>query len=71
MAKDVIINGVEYDDVPAVQLPKVGGGTALFKDTVFITKTVTANGTYKASDDNADGYSQVTVAIPTYDGTVV
>lgn len=36
-----------------------------------IPKTVTANGTYNASDDNADGYSQVTVAIPTYDGTVV
>lgn len=25
------------------------------------TKTITANGTYNASDDNADGYSQVTV----------
>lgn len=25
------------------------------------TKTITANGTYKAVDDNADGYSQVTV----------
>lgn len=38
---------------------------------VLITKTVTANGTYNASADNADGYSQVVVAIPVYDGSVV
>lgn len=31
------------------------------------TKTVTANGVYNASSDNLDGYSQVTVAIPSYD----
>ena len=29
---------------------------------VLGTKTITANGTYKATDDNLDGYSQVTVA---------
>lgn len=31
------------------------------------TKTVTANGTYTASSDNLDGFSSVTVAIPSYD----
>ena len=36
-----------------------GGGSA-----TLITKTVTANGTYDAEDDDADGYSSVTVAIP-------
>ena len=30
------------------------------------TKTITANGTYKASDDNLDGYSQVTVETGKY-----
>lgn len=30
----------------------------------FTTKTITQNGTYNASSDNADGYSSVTVAIP-------
>ena len=30
----------------------------------LITKTITENGTYTASDDNADGYSQVTVNVP-------
>ena len=29
----------------------------------LITKTITENGTYNASEDNADGYSQVTVAV--------
>ena len=29
----------------------------------LITKTITENGTYTASEDNADGYSQVTVAV--------
>ena len=36
-----------------------GGGSTL------ITKTITANGTYDAEDDDADGYSEVTVALPT------
>ena len=31
------------------------------------TKTITANGTYKASDNNLDGYSQVKVMVPTDD----
>ena len=31
--------------------------------TVLIPKTITENGTYAAEDDNADGYSEVTVAV--------
>ena len=38
---------------------KIGG--AISK---LVTKTITANGTYNASSDNADGYSRVTVNIP-------
>ena len=30
----------------------------------LITKTITANGTYSAEDDDADGYSEVTVNVP-------
>ncbi len=42
----------------------------------LITKSITANGTYKAVDDNADGYSQVVVNVAyspdwyMYDGKV-
>lgn len=40
-----------------IQPGKGGGGSTL------ITKTITANGTYNASSDNADGYSQVIVNV--------
>lgn len=33
MAQNVIINGVTYQNVPEVNIPKVGGGTAKFTDT--------------------------------------
>lgn len=33
MAQNVIINGVTYPNVPKVQIPKSGGGTASFDDT--------------------------------------
>ena len=33
------------------------------KEAILITKNITGNGTYKASDEGADGYSSVTVAI--------
>lgn len=33
MAQNVIINGVTYSNVPSVQIPKSGGGTAEFFDT--------------------------------------
>lgn len=38
-----------------------GGGSS---DATLVTKTITANGTYSAEDDNADGYSSVTVNVP-------
>ena len=33
MAQNVVINGVTYNDVPEVKIPKSGGGTASFYDT--------------------------------------
>ena len=33
MAQNVIINGVTYSNVPEVDIPKSGGGTAKFYDT--------------------------------------
>ena len=45
--------------VSAVQNIPSGGGTA-----TLITKSIVANGTYSAGDDDADGYSEVSVAVP-------
>lgn len=55
MAQNVIINGVTYQSVPEVDIPKSGGGTAKFMDTSDATlasggemlsgKTAYANGT--------------------------
>lgn len=37
MAQNVVINGVTYQDVPEVDIPKSGGGTAKFFDTAGAT----------------------------------
>ena len=37
MAKNVVINGVTYQSVPEVDIPKSGGGTAKFYDTAAAT----------------------------------
>jgi len=51
--------GLSFPDgfVTAIGNIQTGGGSTL------ITKTITENGTYNASSDNADGYSSVTVAV--------
>ena len=41
MAKNITLMGANYQDVPAVDLPKTGGGTARFVDPDGIVKTVT------------------------------
>ncbi len=41
-----------------------GSGGSPAPQPALITKNITANGTYSAADDNADGYSAVNVAVP-------
>ena len=41
MAQNVIINGVTYQNVPEVDIPKSGGGTAKFYDTAGATADAT------------------------------
>lgn len=48
--------------VSAIQNIPTGGGPTL------ITKSITVNGTYDAQDDNADGYSEVTVNVSNTSG---
>lgn len=79
----IIAKGVEVpSDTPlsdyASKISNISGGSA-----TLITKTIAVNGTYAASSDNADGYSSVTVEVPTppvtgilvrvidYDGTIL
>ena len=39
MAKNITLQGADYTDVPAVKLPKTGGGTAMFVDVSDTTAT--------------------------------
>ena len=48
-------------NVPENPFMSAGGGGS---EPVLITKTITANDTYDASDESADGYSSVTVNVP-------
>lgn len=43
----------------------------LFDLSKLTTKTIVQNGTYKAADDNADGFSEVTVNIPSPHPTLI
>lgn len=71
---NITLLGASYTDVPAVTLPQTGGGTVTFYENggspTLITKSITANGTYDAEDDNADGYSSVTVNVPEPSGSI-
>ena len=42
----------------------IGTTNASGKSATLTTKSITANGTYNASSDNADGYSSVEVEVP-------
>lgn len=53
MAQDITLMGASYEDVPAVELPKTGGGTAVFHDVSDTTATasdVVTGKTFLASD---------------------
>ena len=62
MAQNVTIAGAQYSSVPAIDVPKTGGGTARFYD-VSGSETKTANGTYDVT-----ALASLTVAIPVYTG---
>lgn len=72
MAQNVIINGVTYSNVPKVQIPKSGGGTASFDDTSDATlssgdamlsgNTAYANGTKYTGTITAKSASDLTAS---------
>lgn len=49
-------------EAPAIGLSKVTVGAAL-PPPILVSKQITENGTYAAADDNADGFSEVTVNV--------
>lgn len=58
MAKNVIINGVTYQAVPAVDMPQVGGGKAYFYDSSdadAAAANVLSGKTYYAAGGKANG----------------
>lgn len=63
-AEDILKDKTAYVNGEKVIGTYEGGSATL------ITKSITENGTYNASDDNADGYSSVTVAVGEYDMSV-
>lgn len=68
MAQNITLLGASYSDVPAVMLPKTGGGTARFDDASVTTATAAdvANGkTFLAADGTATNGSLVFSTIHT------
>lgn len=63
---NIIVQGKEYNNVPAVRLPAVGGGSATFYESggggvIAQPITITENGVYTAPEDTA--YTPVTVQV--------
>ena len=60
MAQNITLWGASYSSVPAVELPKTGGGTATFVDEDEIITYYTGSGAPSASLGNdGDIYLQV------------
>ena len=53
MAQNITLLGANYPDVPAVQLPITGGGTATFSDTRSVTYNLTGGATASVNPSEA------------------
>jgi len=63
---DILANSISAKSGESLPMTIVGMIDAVngMSSATLISKTITTNGTYTASNDNADGYSSVTVNVP-------
>lgn len=78
MAQSIVINSVQYSDVPEIQIPKQGGGTASFYDTsganIASSDVLTGKTAFGASGSVSGGMANngdTSGTISTKAGTVV
>lgn len=65
------VNGSDLAVDDLSYLSKGQSAKQLYNSAVLTEKTITVNGTYQATSDDADGYSQVTVNVPSAHPTLV
>ena len=65
------VNGSDLAVDDLSYLSKGQSAKQLYNTAVLTEKTITSNGTYNAASDQADGYSKVTVNVPSQSPTLV
>jgi len=73
MAQNIELLGATYNDVPAVDLPKSGGGTARFMDVTDTTAAASnvASGYYFYTSSGVKTQGSASLATATVSGTVL
>ena len=65
------VNGSDLAVDDLSYLSKGQSAKQLYNSAVLTEKTITSNGTYNAASDQADGYSKVTVNVPSQSPTLI